>query len=168
MAGVSEDPDDIMSLQEVLDEDKELVDTANAVLGDGDDSQCSYSKVNHLLITSNWWLVLSLTLGLCEPPSPLCMCYMRWWGRGTSWYVSGLLTPLPWWTPIVRTLYQKRFPLWLWQFSFSQSSMYLEACECTTQSTPSSNRGTRLRGFPTVVVLLFWWIYLPPCRIRTL
>ena len=53
MAGVSEDPDDIMSLQEVLDEDKELVDTANAVLGDGDDSQCSYSKVNHLLITSN-------------------------------------------------------------------------------------------------------------------
>lgn len=34
-----------VSLQDVLDEDQELESTANAVLGDSDDSKCSYSKV---------------------------------------------------------------------------------------------------------------------------
>lgn len=34
-----------LSLQDVLEEDQELEDTANAVLGDSDDSKCSYLKV---------------------------------------------------------------------------------------------------------------------------
>lgn len=34
-----------VSLQDVLEEDQELESTANAVLGDSDDSKCSYSKV---------------------------------------------------------------------------------------------------------------------------
>ena len=34
-----------ISLQDVLEEDQELESTANAVLGDSDDSKCSYSKV---------------------------------------------------------------------------------------------------------------------------
>lgn len=32
-------------LEDVLQEDQELEDTANAVLGDSEDSKCSYSKV---------------------------------------------------------------------------------------------------------------------------
>lgn len=35
----------VLSLQDVLDEDQQLEETANAVLGDSDDSQCTYQKV---------------------------------------------------------------------------------------------------------------------------
>lgn len=36
----------IVSLQDVLEEDQRLEQTANAVLGDSDDTQCTYPKVN--------------------------------------------------------------------------------------------------------------------------
>ena len=39
------DTDGVVSLQEVLEEDQHLEDTANAVLGDSDDTQCTYPKV---------------------------------------------------------------------------------------------------------------------------
>ncbi|XP_064403626.1 putative E3 ubiquitin-protein ligase UBR7 [Halichondria panicea] len=38
------DTDGVVSLQEVLEEDQHLEDTANAVLGDSDDTQCTYPK----------------------------------------------------------------------------------------------------------------------------
>ena len=41
-----EDQDAVVSLQEVLEEDQHLEDTANAVLGDSDDTQCTYPKVH--------------------------------------------------------------------------------------------------------------------------
>ncbi len=44
-SGTDEDPNDIVSLQDVLEEDKELENTANAVLGDSEDAKCSYYKV---------------------------------------------------------------------------------------------------------------------------
>ena len=37
---------EVVSLQEVLEEDQQLEDTANAVLGDSDDTQCTYPKVD--------------------------------------------------------------------------------------------------------------------------
>ncbi len=40
---------DIVSLQDVLQENQDLEDTANAVLGDSDDSKCSYPKVNYAI-----------------------------------------------------------------------------------------------------------------------
>ena len=45
MANLDIDEDTTVSLQDVLEEDKDLEDTANAVLGDSDDTKCSYSKV---------------------------------------------------------------------------------------------------------------------------
>ena len=48
MSVEDEESDTILSLQDVLEEDQELENTANAVLGDSDDSQCSYSKVEAL------------------------------------------------------------------------------------------------------------------------
>ena len=35
----------VLSLQEVLEEDQHLEQVANAVLGDSDDSHCTYPKV---------------------------------------------------------------------------------------------------------------------------
>lgn len=54
-AGLEPEEDTIVSLHDVLEEDEELENTANAVLGDSDDSDCSYSKVweggnEHLLL----------------------------------------------------------------------------------------------------------------------
>ncbi len=43
-----EDPDSVVSLQDVLEENQQLEDTANAVLGDSDDTQCTYQKVHYL------------------------------------------------------------------------------------------------------------------------
>ena len=43
---LQDDEDTVMSLGDVLEEDKELEETANAVLGDSEDSECSYKKVN--------------------------------------------------------------------------------------------------------------------------
>ncbi len=40
-----EDPDAVVSLQDVLEENQLLEDTANAVFGDSDDTQCTYQKV---------------------------------------------------------------------------------------------------------------------------
>ena len=45
MADLDIEEDTTVSLQDVLEEDKDLEDTANAVLGDSDDTKCSYSKV---------------------------------------------------------------------------------------------------------------------------
>ena len=40
-----ESEQEVVSLQEVLEEDQQLENTANAVLGDSDDAQCTYPKV---------------------------------------------------------------------------------------------------------------------------
>ena len=40
--------DTIVSLQDVVEEDQQLEQTANAVLGDSDDTQCTYPKVINL------------------------------------------------------------------------------------------------------------------------
>lgn len=39
------DDDTILSLQDVVEEDQRLEQTANAVLGDSDDTRCTYPKV---------------------------------------------------------------------------------------------------------------------------
>ena len=44
MATEGED-DTILSLQDVVEEDQRLEQTANAVLGDSDDTRCTYTKV---------------------------------------------------------------------------------------------------------------------------
>jgi len=46
MALLQDDEDTVLSLGDVLEEDKELEETANAVLGDSEDSECSYQKVH--------------------------------------------------------------------------------------------------------------------------
>lgn len=43
----------IVSLQDVVEEDQQLEQTANAVLGDSDDTQCTYPKVIHQFYDSN-------------------------------------------------------------------------------------------------------------------
>lgn len=40
-----EDEDSVISLKDVIEEDQELQDTANAVLGDSDDTNCTYPEV---------------------------------------------------------------------------------------------------------------------------
>lgn len=40
-----EDEDSIISLKDVIEEDQELQDTANAVLGGSDDTNCTYPEV---------------------------------------------------------------------------------------------------------------------------
>ena len=51
MAGLSEGSsrDNILSLQEVIEEDVELEQMANAVLGASDDKKCTYPQVTTLL-----------------------------------------------------------------------------------------------------------------------
>lgn len=44
----------VVSLQDVLEEDQQLEQTANAVLGDSDDSQCTYTKVLVSCMTSTY------------------------------------------------------------------------------------------------------------------
>lgn len=39
--------EEVVSLQDVLEEDRQLEQTANAVLGDSDDSHCTYPKVHY-------------------------------------------------------------------------------------------------------------------------
>ena len=39
------DEDSVVSIKDVVDEEQELQDTANAVLGDSDDTNCTYEKV---------------------------------------------------------------------------------------------------------------------------
>jgi len=42
--------EEVVSLQDVLEEDRQLEQDANAVLGDSDDSECTYPKVkNHYI-----------------------------------------------------------------------------------------------------------------------
>lgn len=46
--------EEVVSLQDVLEEDRQLEQTANAVLGDSDDSHCTYPKVHyHSLLCMN-------------------------------------------------------------------------------------------------------------------
>ena len=42
---MDESSDTVVSLQDVLEEDQRLEQTANAVLGASDDSSCTYTKV---------------------------------------------------------------------------------------------------------------------------
>lgn len=47
---MSEDEEQaIVSLQDVIEEDQQLEDTANAVLGDSDDTQCTYRRVGRFI-----------------------------------------------------------------------------------------------------------------------
>lgn len=39
--------EEVVSLQDVLEEDRQLEQDANAVLGDSDDSECTYPKVKN-------------------------------------------------------------------------------------------------------------------------
>lgn len=74
MAGLDIEEDTTVSLQDVLEEDKHLEDTANAVLGDSDDTKCSYSKVQSppLAHINSYYS----TIGVCWSPSPICMWYV--------------------------------------------------------------------------------------------
>ena len=47
---MDESADPVVSLQDVIEEDQQLEQTANAVLGGSDDSSCTYSKVYCLLV----------------------------------------------------------------------------------------------------------------------
>ena len=46
---MAEPEEEVLSLQEVLEEDQQLEQIANAVLGDSDDSHCTYPKVNSFI-----------------------------------------------------------------------------------------------------------------------
>jgi len=47
--------EEVVSLQDVLEEDRQLEQDANAVLGDSDDSECTYPKVkNQVYIVCTW------------------------------------------------------------------------------------------------------------------
>lgn len=50
------DDETVVSLQDVLAEDQQLEQTANAVLGDSDDTQCTYPKVNRPCVCLMWQL----------------------------------------------------------------------------------------------------------------
>ena len=53
-AMAAEGAEEVVSLQDVLEEDRQLEQTANAVLGDSDDSHCTYPKVHyHSLLCIN-------------------------------------------------------------------------------------------------------------------
>lgn len=39
------DEDSVVSIKDIIDEERSLQETANAVLGDSDDTNCTYSKV---------------------------------------------------------------------------------------------------------------------------
>ena len=39
--------EEVVSLQDVLEEDQQLEQTANAVLGPSDDDRCTYAKVGY-------------------------------------------------------------------------------------------------------------------------
>ena len=39
------DEDSVVSIKDVVEEEQELQETANAVLGDSDDTNCTYAKV---------------------------------------------------------------------------------------------------------------------------
>ena len=43
------DEDSVVSIKDVVEEEKEIQDTANAVLGDSDDTNCTYSKVHSVI-----------------------------------------------------------------------------------------------------------------------
>lgn len=45
IAMAEDDTDRVVSLQDVLEENRQLEETANAVLGPSDDSSCTYTKV---------------------------------------------------------------------------------------------------------------------------
>ena len=61
---MSSDEQEVVSLQDVLEEDQQLQVTANAVLGDSDDSQCTYSKVSRLLARAHV-LLSCFSRGMC-------------------------------------------------------------------------------------------------------
>ena len=52
MAGLAEGSsrESVLSLQEVIEEDKELEQMANAVLGASDDKKCTYPQVTTIII----------------------------------------------------------------------------------------------------------------------
>ena len=51
MSGVELEEDTVVSLQDVLEENRQLEETANAVLGPSDDSSCTYPKVSPISLT---------------------------------------------------------------------------------------------------------------------
>lgn len=51
MAVFVEDEDSVVSLKDIIEEETELQDTANAVLGDSDDTNCTYPKVKRRRVT---------------------------------------------------------------------------------------------------------------------
>ena len=58
------DEDSVVSLKDIIEEEQELQDTANAVLGDSDDTNCTYPKVNAATQIYHTSLSLSLSLSL--------------------------------------------------------------------------------------------------------
>ena len=55
----------IVSLQDVVEEDQQLEQTANAVLGDSDDTQCTYPKVIDFNMISHTDINITVTLNCC-------------------------------------------------------------------------------------------------------
>ena len=115
-----EDPAEaVLSLQDVLEEDQQLEQTANAVLGPSDDTRCTYPKVSlhgvRLCSTLSWHDRLpTYSAGLCGQAGAVCLCYLLWHegrhcngsdrgegrGRGegggrAGWCVLGLQSALP-------------------------------------------------------------------------
>ncbi len=69
------DTDGVVSLQEVLEEDQHLEDTANAVLGDSDDTQCTYPKVLTCTVLLQNKVLPSQMVCICKAT----VCEMRKW-----------------------------------------------------------------------------------------
>lgn len=94
----AEGVEEVLSLQDVLEEDRQLEQTANAVLGDSDDSHCTYPKVPHhsllCILASLLMHVCATSLGLCEASGSVCVRQVCW-GWGAGWIVSGLQSTLP-------------------------------------------------------------------------
>lgn len=51
MAPVENSSEDVLSMVDVLKEENDLEEEANAVLGDSDDQNCTYPKVKFLTFT---------------------------------------------------------------------------------------------------------------------
>ena len=67
MATFLEDEDSVVSIKDIVDEEQALQDTANAVLGDSDDTNCTYTKVQEHYLALNCFIsfFLHTHTGLC-------------------------------------------------------------------------------------------------------
>lgn len=93
-----EEEDNGVTLVEILEEEAQLEEDANAVLGGSDDANCTYrlvffSKLPVFIVFTN-----RKCIGVCESPGTLCLCNLQaefWKSDPTSWCLLSLQLSLP-------------------------------------------------------------------------